>query len=90
MMSLRNYYPPADGWRYYKGEGKPRVVPSGFLLCHNHVAHTVDGHNGANGFRFWICERVPDGFEPCRCGWAGLPHYSVIPDVPCLSRGARR
>jgi hypothetical protein len=54
---------------------------------HNHVRHSVDMPCGANGFRAWTDNMLPPpGFKPCRCGWAGLPHYSSIPDYKCVPK----
>jgi hypothetical protein len=25
---------------------------------------------------FWTDDKPPEGFVPCPCGWAGLPHYA--------------
>jgi hypothetical protein len=89
--SLRNYDAPTkEGMHYYKGIGRPRVVPAGFELYHNHIRHTADMPNGENGFRFWLVERAQQlgfqqlGFRRCQCGWAGLPHYSRVPSQRCL------
>jgi hypothetical protein len=36
-----------------------------------------------NGFRSWTDVRPPPGFKRCRCGWSGLPHYSLSPSYRC-------
>lgn len=54
----------------------PKSVPAGRVLCHNHVAHTVDHAPGMNGFRAWTADKPPDGFKQCPCGWSGLLHYA--------------
>jgi hypothetical protein len=63
----------------------PTSVPSGKVMMHNHVRHTIDMPLGLNGFRAWIDTAPPnEEFKPCHCGWSNLPHYSVRPDTPCL------
>jgi hypothetical protein len=54
---------------------------------HNHVIHTIDTPSGLNGLRAWTDNAVPnDEFKPCHCGWGGLPHFSRVPDAPCLEK----
>ena len=55
---------------------RPRSVPKGMLLMHNFIIHGPNWRTGINGFRAWIDTEVPEGFVPCPCGWAGLPHFS--------------
>jgi hypothetical protein len=63
----------------------PRSVSPGRVLMHNHVQHTIDMPLGLNGFRPWTANAVSnDQFKPCRCGWSGLPHFSIRPNTPCL------
>jgi hypothetical protein len=69
-----------DTWRKDKSRGVrggtiPKMIPPGRKLMHNQVRHYVDSRCGANGFRAWTADRVPEGFVKCPCGWAGLPHY---------------
>jgi hypothetical protein len=52
---------------------------------HNQVRHTANMPLGLNGFRAWTDVAPYAGFEPCRCGWSGLAHYSLAPDEPCLT-----
>jgi hypothetical protein len=61
----------------YCGSGVPKRVPAGRVLAHNHVQHTIDQADGVRGFRCWTWpkDKVPRNFKPCKCGWAGLPHY---------------
>jgi hypothetical protein len=59
-------------------------VKKGCVLMHSHVTHAVDMPPGPNGFRCWTDVAPPnDAFKPCRCGWSGLPHYSIAPNEPC-------
>jgi hypothetical protein len=69
-----------DGRRYY-AHGLPRTVPAGRVLAHNHVRHTAATAQGVRGFRCWTWpqDQVPRHWEPCPCGWAGLPHYALLP-----------
>ena len=71
------------------GSGVPRKVPAGRVLAHNHVWHTVDFPNGANGFRCWTWPKgkVPRGFKRCGCGWAGLPHVALSEHVDWQKQG---
>jgi len=71
---------------YVKMGSVPKLVSSGGALMHNHVRHSKDMPCGANGFRAWTDNMPPPGFKPCRCGWAGLPHYSRIPDYKCVPK----
>ena len=73
--------------RYYNGWGIPRFVPEGRVLAHNHIMHTGKMQNGVNGFRCWTWpqDKVPSNFKPCQCGWSGLPHVAMYPDVACIS-----
>lgn len=66
------------GLRYLIGASVPREVPEGRVLAHNHIRHTTRTGNGVRGFRCWTwpAGKQPDHFAPCRCGWAGLPHYA--------------
>ena len=55
----------------------PKNVRRGYVLCHNHIQHTVDTPIGVNGFRAWFNRaQPPDDFVECPCGWSGLPHYA--------------
>jgi hypothetical protein len=58
-------------------EGRPRSVPKGKFIWHNHIEHFIDMWHGLNGFRYWNGLLPIDyrQFERCHCGWAGLPHY---------------
>ena len=38
------------------------------ILCHNHVVHTRDMHNGFNGFR-WFVALAGGRWKECPCGW---------------------
>jgi hypothetical protein len=54
----------------------PKSIPRGKVLCHNHVAHTKRTRSGTKGFRGWFADKAPKDFEPCSCGWSGLPHVA--------------
>ena len=41
-------------WRYVRGFMVPQKIPTGYVLCHNHIMHTNDMHCGVNGFRAWF------------------------------------
>ena len=56
--------------------GLPNSVREGRVLMHNHVSHGPNWPTGPNGFRAWTDDNPPEGFIPCPCGWAGLPHYA--------------
>jgi hypothetical protein len=66
-----------DGKRCTREFTVPKSVPTGRVLAHNPVRHTINTLCGANGFRSWTwpIENKPDHFVPCDCGYAGLPHY---------------
>jgi hypothetical protein len=56
----------------------PTKVRKGYaFLCHNHIRHEVDTKPNVNGFRAWWAKELTEGFEPCKCGWSGLPHYHL-------------
>jgi hypothetical protein len=44
---------------------------------HNDVLHGPNWPTGPNGFCAWTDNKPPEGFAPCPCGWAGLPHYAA-------------
>lgn len=50
--------------------------PERIVTVHNHVQHTADMPNGANGFRFWT-QKMNSRLVRCKCGWSGLPHYRI-------------
>jgi len=52
---------------------KPLSV--GYVLVHNHIAHTKNMPVGLNGFRIWTQKAEPEALELCRCGWEGVVHY---------------
>jgi hypothetical protein len=60
------------------GTGRPRQIPAGRVLAHNHVQHGADWACGPNGFRWWTWrrEKKPRDFLRCDCGWMGLPHFA--------------
>jgi hypothetical protein len=55
----------------------PRRVPRGRVLMHNQIRHGPQWPTGINGFRAWWAAKPHEGFVPCPCGWAGLPHYAA-------------
>jgi hypothetical protein len=59
---------------------KPRVIPKGRVLVHNHTKHSKVTKVNLNGFRAWY-QRPNETLTPCKCGWARLPHYVVNRDV---------
>jgi hypothetical protein len=63
--------------RYVAGEYLPKTVPVGRVLMHNHVRHGRYWGCGLNGFRSWWADKPFDGFVPCPCGFADLPHYAL-------------
>jgi hypothetical protein len=71
-----------DGNMHYVS-ATPRELKAGWTLAHNHIRHTVNMEIGRNGFRAWWFRSVPKGFEPCSCGWSGLPHVAVHPKYKC-------
>ena len=44
-------------WRYVRGFMVPQKIPTGYVLCHNHIMHTNDMHCGVNGF--WVAPLPP-------------------------------
>ena len=59
---------------------RPRMIPKGRVLVHNHAKHSKVTKVNLNGFRAWY--QIPnETLEPCKCGWARLPHYTVNRDV---------
>ena len=54
----------------------PRSVPKDKrrVIVHNRVRHTVDTTNGENGFHCWTQLKTNE-LVPCKCEWAGMPHY---------------
>jgi hypothetical protein len=73
---------------YVKGFTVPKEIPKGKVLVHNQVAHTTRSRTAVNGFRAWFQDRTED-IEPCKCGWAGLPHYRVK-GIPIASPSTRK
>ena len=59
---------------------KPRMIPKGRVLVHNHTKHSKVTKVNLNGFRAWY--QIPnETLKPCTCGWARLPHYAVNREV---------
>jgi hypothetical protein len=59
---------------------RPRMIPKGRVLVHNHTKHSKVTKVNLNGFRAWY--QIPnETLEPCKCGWARMPHYVVNRDV---------
>ena len=63
-------------YRYLKGY-LPKLVVEGRVLMHNDVIHGPNWPTGVSGLRAWTSDKLPEGFVPCPCGWAGLPHYAL-------------
>jgi hypothetical protein len=59
---------------------KPRMIPKGRVLVHNHTKHSKVTKVNLNGFRAW-CQKPNETLEPCKCGWARLPHYVVNREI---------
>jgi hypothetical protein len=55
---------------------RPRMIPKGRVLVHNHTRHSKVTKVNLNGFRAWY-QKPNETLEPCKCGWARLPHYVV-------------
>ena len=69
---------------YYLPRGEiPTKIPEGCILVHNKASHTGCSRPGISGFRAWFQEKSEGKLIPnnklvsCKCGWAGLPHYSL-------------
>jgi hypothetical protein len=69
--------------RYIEANTVPKSVGAGRVLMHNPAEHSRNTPCGMNGFRAWTDDKPLEGFQPCRCGWSGLPHYSLNPDYEC-------
>jgi len=54
-----------------------KPLPVGYVLVHNHIAHTKDMPVGLNGFRIWTQKAEPEHLQLCKCGWEGVVHYHV-------------
>jgi hypothetical protein len=59
---------------------KPRMIPGGRVLVHNHTRHSKVTKVNLNGFRAWY-QKPNETLEPCKCGWARLPHYVVNREI---------
>ena len=59
---------------------KPRMIPAGRVLVHNHTKHSKVTKVNLNGFRAWY-QKPNETLVPCKCGWARLPHYVVDLDA---------
>jgi hypothetical protein len=59
---------------------KPRMIPKGRVLVHNHTKHSKVTKVNLNGFRAWY-QKPNETLEPCTCGWARLAHYIVNRDA---------
>ena len=57
----------------------PRTVRSDVFIWHNHIMHTTHTSHGERGFRYRYEYKPVNSrkFMRCKCGWSGLPHYSV-------------
>jgi hypothetical protein len=59
---------------------RPRMIPKGRVLVHNHTKHSKVTKVNLNGFRAWY-QKPNETLEPCKCGWARLPHSVVNRDA---------
>src|SRR6516225_7429553 len=55
---------------------RPRMIPNGRVLVHNHTKHSKVTKVNLNGFRAWY-QKPNETLVPCKCGWARLAHYVV-------------
>jgi hypothetical protein len=73
--------------RYVRGGSVPKKVAEGRVLAHNNIRHSKFMKCGENGFRAWTWpnDKVPTGFVPCGCSYAGLPHvaHANVADYKC-------
>jgi hypothetical protein len=64
---------------------RPRAVPDGMVLVHNHVEPIKPREAiGTRGFRVWL-EPWSDRLVICPCGFAprsGAPHYRLAAKFP--------
>ena len=51
---------------------RPRMIPAGRVLVHNHTKHSKVTKVNLNGFRAWY-QKPNETLTPCKCGWARLP-----------------
>jgi hypothetical protein len=58
--------------------------PAGWILAHNHVAHTTRHRSGTRGFRVFWAE--PNDWVVCDCGWR--PELGVHYRHPALTPDA--
>ena len=59
---------------------RPRMIPKGRVLVHNHTKHSKVTKVNLNGFRAWY-QKPNETLIPCKCGWARLPHYIVNREI---------
>lgn len=59
---------------------KPRVIPPGRVLVHNHAKHSKVTKVNLNGFRAWY-QKPNETLVSCKCGWARMPHYVVNREI---------
>ena len=65
-----------EGLRVLELETIPAAIPTGYVLVHNHIPHTINTVCGEDGFRAWM-QKPSDDLELCKCGWSGLLHYRI-------------
>lgn len=60
-------------------QGLPRTVRRDVFIWHNQIMHTTHTGHGERGFRYRYGYKPVNHkkFMRCKCGWSGLPHYSV-------------
>jgi hypothetical protein len=73
--------------RYLNGY-VPKSVGKGRVLMH-HGSNWPTGH-GRKEFRAWTDDKPPEGFVPCPCEWAGLPHYAREDHVQAYQRRVKK
>jgi hypothetical protein len=70
--------------RYISTGTLPKSLKLDQVLIHHRVPLSVDqpadGEGEGHGFRPYVIDNpnwkaFREQFEPCKCGWAGLPHY---------------
>jgi hypothetical protein len=55
---------------------KPRMIPKGRVLVHDHTKHSKVTKVNLNGFRAWY-QKPNETLLSCKCGWARLAHCVV-------------
>ena len=71
VRMLQNEIAAAHGVVYL--EKVPALLPNGVVLVHSNERPR---RRLGPVFRAWL-QKPSDRLEPCKCGWSGLPHYTV-------------